>query len=78
MSICRYAQRSEEAYRVDMNGHRWEVEGPMLCAWGMDAAPDKLIDVPRWLQRNALAGHLLKYPEDCDGCPCRSVKDGEG
>jgi hypothetical protein len=42
----------------------------MLCSWGIDAAPDQLVNVPRWLQRNALAGHLLKYPDDCMGCPC--------
>lgn len=68
---CQYAQRAEIAYRVDPEtGEHTRVEGPMLCAWAMDKAPEQLINVPRWLQRNALAGHLLKYPDDCMGCPC--------
>jgi hypothetical protein len=73
--LCRYAHRSEEAYEQGSNEHRWRpVEGPMLCAWAMDAAPDKLVNVPRWLQRNALAGHLLRYPDDCMGCPCYEAR----
>lgn len=41
----------------------------MLCSWA-DDEPDKLMNTPRWLQRSALAGHLLNYPDDCAGCPC--------
>lgn len=67
---CQYAQRPDVAYRVDLDGREMRVEGPMLCGWAMDSAPVQLVDVPRWLQRNALAGHLLKYPDDCYGCPC--------
>lgn len=72
---CRYAQRSEEAYLVGGDGELTPCLGPMLCGWAMDAAPEKLVDVPRWLQRNALAGHLLKYPDDCDGCPCFTPRE---
>jgi hypothetical protein len=71
---CRYAQRSEEAYSVGDDGELTPAQGPMLCAWGMDAAPSQLVNVPRWLQRNALAGHLLKYPDDCMGCPCYAAE----
>jgi hypothetical protein len=59
---CRFAQPAEEADPPP---------GPMLCGWAEDAAPEKLMDVPRWLQRNARAGHLLRFPEDCKGCPVR-------
>lgn len=67
--LCRYAQRSEEAYRVEATGEV-RIDGPMLCGWAEDGAPTQLVNVPRWLQRNALAGHLLKFPDDCMGCPC--------
>lgn len=67
---CRYARRSEEAYMIREDGERVRVEGPMLCAWAEDGAPAQLLKVPRWLQREALAGHLLRYPDDCSGCPC--------
>lgn len=40
----------------------------MLCGFA-DNRPERLVDTPRWLQRNALAGHLLDYPRDCIGCP---------
>lgn len=66
---CRYAQRSEEAYVIE-DGIETRVAGPVLCAWGLDAAPDQLLNVPRWMQRNALAGYLMNYPDDCMGCPC--------
>lgn len=71
MSVrCVYAQRSEEAYVAGAHGGLRPAEGPMLCGWAEDAAPDQLVGVPRWLARNALAGHLLNYPADCEGCPC--------
>ena len=81
MTLCRFAQRSEEAYRLSEIGVKeTRVEGPMLCSWA-DSAPPQLIDVPRWLQRNALSGHLLNYPDDCMGCPCYAAvgaASGEG
>lgn len=73
---CRYATKSEESYIVHMDGSQERVNDPKpsLCSWAIDAAPDQLVNVPRWLSRNALAGHLLKYPDDCHGCPCYSEK----
>jgi hypothetical protein len=68
--ICRFAQRSEFAVRIHSDGTQTPILGPMLCGWAMDAAPANLVNVPRWMQRNALAGHLLNYPDDCRGCPC--------
>lgn len=67
---CTYAKRSEKAYIVEDDNTLTPTEGPVLCSWAMDSAPEKLVDTPRWLQRNALAGHLLRHPEDCEGCPC--------
>lgn len=75
---CRYAQKSEECYVIGPDGKQRRVDdpAPSLCGWAMDAAPSQLVNVPRWLQRNALAGHLLKYPEDCIGCPCYEARKG--
>lgn len=67
---CRYAQRSEEAYAVGDDGSLTPTKGPVLCAWAQDSAPVALIDMPPWLQRIALAGHMLRFPEDCRACPC--------
>jgi len=66
---CRYARRSSEAYRVDARGSV-RIDGPVLCSWAEDAAPNQLVNVPRWMTRNAFSGHLLNYPDDCMGCPC--------
>lgn len=66
---CKYARRSSEAYRVDASG-TVKTEGPMLCSWADDAAPNQLLNVPRWLSRNAFSGRHLNYPDDCFGCPC--------
>jgi hypothetical protein len=73
--ICRYARRAEIAYRVEDDNTMTPTQGPMLCGWGQDAAPEKLVNVPRWLSRNALAGHLLNFPDDCMGCPCFAQSD---
>jgi hypothetical protein len=68
---CVHAVRSEEAYAVDpLTRIERPVEGPMLCHWADATADGTLVGVPRWLQRQALAGHLLRYPDDCFGCPC--------
>lgn len=69
MTVCVHAERSEEAITITTHGTE-PSQGPMLCGWADNAAPGELVSVPRWLQRNALAGHLLKYPQDCAGCPC--------
>lgn len=69
---CRYAKKTEESYWVAQDGRQIKVDDPpiSLCSWANDAAPVQLVGVPRWLSRNALAGHLLRYPQDCEGCPC--------
>lgn len=74
---CIYAATSEEAYSVSEDGHLVASVGPMLCGWAHEEAPAALLNVPRWLQRNALAGHLIDYPADCRGCPCFHPRVGE-
>lgn len=75
---CRYAKRAEEAYRVEDDDSLTPVAGPVLCSWAQDSAPDALLNVPPWMQRNALAGHLLRFPEDCRRCPCYADIPGLG
>lgn len=70
---CRHLEQSNEAYSVEDNGSLTPTAGPMLCGFA-DNVPEKLVDLPRWLQRNSLSGHLLRYPDDCMGCPCFSAK----
>lgn len=65
---CRHLEQSSEAYEVEDDGRLTPCEGPMLCAWADNTA--MIANMPRWLQRNALAGHQLRYPDDCNGCPC--------
>lgn len=66
---CRYLVQSEEAYTIDWRGENVPVT-ILLCAWA-ESAPPQLKDVPRWMQRNALGGHLWREG-DCEGCPCWS------
>lgn len=69
---CRFAQPAEEAERIDaVTDARSPIQGPMLCGWAQDEAPAEVLGLPRWLQRSALAGDHLRYPEDCKGCPVR-------
>lgn len=42
----------------------------LYCHWPDHAAPAQLLDMPRWLQNHALAGHPVT-DKDCAGCPCR-------
>ncbi len=64
---CRHLEQSSEAYEIGDD----DTQRPCivhLCAWA-DNEPEKLVNAPRWLQRNSLSGHLLRYPDDCMGCP---------
>lgn len=63
---CRHLVASDEAYKIDVGGQQPATVS--LCAWA-DSAPAQLLNVPRWMQRNALAGHLWEE-SDCAGCPC--------
>jgi hypothetical protein len=65
--VCRHLVKSEEAYILD-EADRQIPATVMLCAWA-DSAPPQLLNVPRWMQRNALGGHLWRAG-DCEGCPC--------
>ncbi|WP_332763959.1 hypothetical protein [Phenylobacterium sp.] len=71
--FCRYATASTEAYVVHPGGQHERVTDPPrdLCAWAQfhPASAEKLTDTPPWLQRNALAGHLMRAA-DCATCPC--------
>jgi len=69
MVRCKHAWRAREAYRIDaVTGKTTEAIGPMLCVWWNNVSP-LLGTVPPWLTRNAGAGHLLNYPDDCTSCP---------
>lgn len=68
---CEYLVPPDVLIRVDAaTGRETHVRNPApdLCAWALYAA-DRLKGAPRWLVRNAEAGHLWR-PGDCDGCPC--------
>lgn len=67
MAKCRHLVASEEAYRIEPDGRETPATVP-LCAWA-DSAPPQLLNAPRWMQRNALGGHLWR-DGDCEGCPC--------
>lgn len=68
MPRCRHLTFSEEAY-VSSEGGSWtKAPGPALCEWA-DNPPERLAGTPQWMIRNALAGRLIRYPEDCAKCP---------
>jgi hypothetical protein len=69
-SGCEYCTKSEEAFIVPDydTSMRIPVE-VFLCSWA-DESPEsatKLLDVPVWLSREALGGHLMR-PGDCAKC----------
>lgn len=64
---CRHLEQADEAYRIGGDGRQIPAI-VMLCGFA-DAHPERLTNAPRWLQRNAISGHLLDYPRDCIGCP---------
>ena len=74
---CRFASASSEAYVIPLSGIHYgkeqKVEKPErdLCTWASYhvTAPDKLVNTPPWLARNAMAGHLMRQG-DCDKCCC--------
>lgn len=74
--VCRYLEKSSEEYWINAKTgeQRFVPESEReysLCSWA-DDDPDgvaALAKAPRWMQRNALAGHLWREG-DCDGCPC--------
>ena len=71
---CRHLTESTKAFRYNEDGTEGEPITVMLCAWA-DHEPGKLLDTPRWLQRNALAGYQVEPRGDCVGCPCFSAPD---
>lgn len=70
---CRYATAPEEMWAGTGPHDVKRVKEPerFLCAWAHyhPTSPEKLTDTPPWLQRNALAGHLMREG-DCERCPC--------
>lgn len=72
---CRHMIKSDEAYHIDPETGAETAIVVLLCNWA-DSAPPQLLDVPRWMQRNALGGHLWREG-DCDGCPCFDAALGE-
>lgn len=76
---CKYLSIPEEVFTVDpFTGTQTAAEAPdslRLCTWADDssAGVKALTGAPRWLQREALGGHLWRKG-DCDGCPgfCQS------
>lgn len=65
---CRHLTTADEAVAIDPATGRETPTTVHLCTWA-DDHPDRLIGAPRWVQRNMLGGHLLRYPQDCEGCP---------
>lgn len=70
---CRHLKEADEAEAIGGDGATWPVT-VLLCSWA-DSAPPQMLNVPRWMQRNALSGHLWREG-DCDGCPCFSSDHG--
>ena len=72
MTKCKYATAPAELYTQNANGEFVQISNPdrTLCAWATyhPEAVEKLTGTPPWLQRNALAGHLIRE-SDCDTCP---------
>lgn len=67
---CKHAHRPSEAYEISVaTGREKPTIGPMLCGW-WHAVKEHYPMIPPWLGRNASGGHLLRYPEDCEACPC--------
>jgi len=68
---CRHLVASEDAFEIGIDGRQTPTT-VLLCDWA-DSAPPQLLNVPRWMQRNALSGHLWR-DGDCTGCPCFEEK----
>lgn len=71
---CVHLVEADEAVSVSLLTGKETPATVLLCNWA-DSRPDLLANTPRWLQRNTLSGHLLRYPEDCRGCPCFKAAD---
>ncbi len=71
---CRYLEQSEEAVEIDARTGRQTPAVVMLCGWAENAAPEQLLRVPIWLQRNALSGHLMR-DGDCEKCSAYQAKE---
>lgn len=70
---CKYATAPVEMQeRSNLTGKWRDVPNPdrFLCSWAdyHPNAVEKLSNTPPWLQRNALAGHLMQKG-DCERCP---------
>lgn len=81
MTPCRYASAPQELWeqRSKLGVPGWQkVAEPdrFLCSWATfhEESVEKLSNTPPWLQRNALAGHLMRK-DDCASCPCYSPGD---
>lgn len=82
---CAYCSAPSEMFYIDAKtGRETDVDTTriddlpdhsFLCTWADDAPEGvaAMTGVPRWLQRNALSGHLMR-PDDCNGCPCFKLR----
>lgn len=70
-TTCRYCWRSPEAYH-GTGPHDLTPTTVYCCTWADNspAGVAALTNAPRWLQRNALPGHLMREG-DCIACPAR-------
>lgn len=73
MTHCKYASCADESWERSPISGRWVPKKDVkrdMCTWALyhPDAVDKLTNVPPWLSRNALAGHLMR-PADCESCP---------
>lgn len=82
-ALCRYLAKSDEEYVIDERGREAfvpvERRDYSLCTWADDSPEGvaALTNAPRWLQRNALGGHLWR-PGDCENCPGYRAEGGKG
>lgn len=83
---CIYCAAPDELVEVDpKTGKQTEIDTTrvdavpdhaFLCTWA-DNSPEGvkvLAFAPRWLQREALAGHLMRSG-DCTGCRCFKARE---
>jgi hypothetical protein len=70
-AFCRHG-RPSQAENFDDPG---DTKIVWLCAWGTSISGGAaLIDAPPWVQRETLAGHMMR-PGDCAGCAAWEKRD---
>lgn len=73
MTSCKYASAPNQLFERSNITGAWieKKDAPRdMCSWAHyhPDALEKLTNVPPWLVRNSLSGHLMN-PADCEVCP---------